>query len=189
MASASKTRKQVLVAITAIIVVLVPLEYLRLKSPSESQIENANMTITVETQGRFGIGYSWLLHVEATGSAELTIFSSPRKTLRFQVDKSQLVKLRKSLATERFFELQDEYGDKVFDGSTTSLTVTVGDKTKTVRLHYLMNWLHNDYRKLREPSRALRILLLVRAWFHDSEAVDLRRYDQLVLDGSVEVIE
>ena len=36
------------------------------------------------------------------------------------------------------FELADEYGERVPDGSTRTLTVTAGDVTKTVRVRFLM---------------------------------------------------
>lgn len=33
-------------------------------------------------------------------------------------------------------------------------------------------------------SRAVRISVLIRGWFDDPEAVDLRRYDRMVLDAA-----
>jgi hypothetical protein len=70
------------------------------------------------------------------------------------------------------------------DGSVDSLTVTAGGRTRTVRVHFLMNWVNTDRTKLREPAQAVRLLVLLRGWFSDPEAVDLRKYDQKVLDAS-----
>jgi hypothetical protein len=44
---------------------------------------------------------------------------------------------------------------------------------------------HNDPEKLHEPSRAIRVLQLIRNWFDDLEAVDLRKYDRVVLEATV----
>ena len=91
--------------------------------------------------------------------------------------------LRTTLETERFFGLADEYGELVADGSTQTITVQSGDKIKTVKLNYLMNWVHHDPAKLTDPARAVRIWRHVRQWFDDDDAVDLGRYDQMVLDA------
>jgi hypothetical protein len=50
-------------------------------------------------------------------------------------------------------------------------------------LRFLMNWVHYDVAKLEEPARAIRVLNVIRGWFDDAEAVDLRKYDRMVLDA------
>lgn len=78
-----------------------------------------------------------------------------------------------------------EYGQRVPDGSEQSLTVAVGRHVNTVRIYFLMNWVADkDKAKLREPSRAVRLLVLVRGWFDAAEAVDLREYDRRVLEAA-----
>jgi hypothetical protein len=47
-----------------------------------------------------------------------------------------------------------------------------------------MNWANYEREKVRDPSRALRVLQTIRAWFNDPEAVDLRKYDQMVIDAA-----
>ena len=89
--------------------------------------------------------------------------------------------LRHTLLDERFFDLGDEYGEQVADGSTDTISISAGDRTKTVKLHFLMNWVHHAPWRLREPRRAVKVLLLLRGWFDDPNAVDLRRYDRMVL--------
>jgi hypothetical protein len=84
---------------------------------------------------------------------------------------------------ERFFELQNDYGEIVPDGGTQAITITIGASSKTVRLNYLMNWVNQEPAKLREPARAIRVGVLIRDWFDDSDAVDSREYDQKVLDA------
>jgi hypothetical protein len=147
------------------------------------EIEHDSLSISVSTVGRFGRGYSWHLHVASDGAALLTIDSFPKKTQRrFNVSKAQFVALRCTLLAERFFDLGDEYGEQVPDGSTTTISISAGDRTKTVKLRFLMNWVHHDNWRLREPRRAVKVLLLIRDWFEDPAAVDLRRYDRMVLE-------
>jgi hypothetical protein len=142
------------------------------------------LSIAVSTVGDFAMGESWYLSVDSTGQAELTISTLPEKTRRrFEISDAQLAELVAALEKERFFDLKDDYGDLVPDGSTETVTIVRGDQAKTVRVHFLMNWVHSDQAKLREPSRAVRILMLIRSWFNDAEAVDLTRYDQMVLNA------
>jgi hypothetical protein len=49
-----------------------------------------------------------------------------------------------------------------------------------------MNWVRTDKPMLREPSRVVRLLVLVRGWFEETEAVDLREFDRLVLEAAKE---
>jgi hypothetical protein len=143
------------------------------------------LTLAASNIGDFAQGGSWYLSVNSAGKAELTIATRAGKVRRqFDIPKEQLAALRKALTDESFFDLADEYGERVPDGSTQTLTVTVGDRAKSVKVRFLMNWVvANEKDKLREPSRALRLLLLVRDWFADPGAVDLRPYDQKVLEA------
>jgi hypothetical protein len=151
------------------------------------QLENDPITIAVSTVGRFGDGQSWYLSVNSSGQAQLTIETFPEPTHReFHVPADRMKDLRQALLTEQFFDLKDEYGELVPDGSTDTITVIAGDEAKSVKLHFLGNWVnHEDVKvrdKLREPARAIRVLLLIRDWFDDAEAVDLRRYDRRVVE-------
>jgi hypothetical protein len=134
------------------------------------------------TLGCGGLDEKVLSQIREAGAEVIDTY--PRTTRQFDVSKERLTVLRTSLLNERFFELSDDYGQRVPNGSTTTVTVTAGDQTKMVKLHFLMNWVHNDKAKLREPSRAVRVLLIIRDWFEDVEAVDLRRYDRMVLEAS-----
>ncbi len=92
--------------------------------------------------------------------------------------------LRKLLIQERFFDLGEEYGESAVDSSIHTLTIKIGNVTKTVRLRFLMNWVNYDKPKLREPARAVRVWMLIRGWFQDSDVTDLHKYDQMVLDAA-----
>jgi hypothetical protein len=150
--------------------------------PTLKQIERDPLTISASESGMFQKGYSWELHVDTTGKARLTIWSSPDpKKREFQLSQNQIDELRRSLAKEHFFELSNEYGGLVSDGSTTTVIIAVGTSTKSVVLRYF--WIENGAEKLREPARAIRVLNVIRGWFNDPEAVDLRKYSRLVLDA------
>jgi hypothetical protein len=171
-------------AVTVVAVLATAADSPRKPTVTAAELKDAPLTISVSTVGRFAKGHSWHLSVNSAGQAEVTIDSFPDRTVkRFQVSKEQLAEFRNALAEQRFFELHGEYGQQVPDGSEDSLTVVAGNHTNTVKLHFLMNWVHTDKAKLREPSRAVRLIVLVRGWFDAPEAVDLRKYDKMVLDA------
>jgi hypothetical protein len=130
------------------------------------------------------VGYfsgTWYLSVNSAREAEITITGRQSKQRRFTLTTEQWAAFRQALENERFFWLADDYGnDAVVDGSTTTLTVALGGATKTVRYHDL--GMPGD--STPEVARALRVLHLVRGWFSDPEAVDLRPYEQPVIDAA-----
>jgi hypothetical protein len=151
----------------------------------ESDASSGPLTISASEVGRFAKGFSWKLQVDPTGTAILKIDAIPTpKQRQFVVPQRELDEFRTVLARERFFELDDNYGQPVSDSSTTTIRISAGNSTKTVEVLFLMNWVHDDPAKLREPSRAVRIAQLIRGWFNDPEAVDSRKYDRMVLDAA-----
>ena len=142
------------------------------------------LSITLDNEGRFAEGSPWTLTVKPDLSAILEIRAFPDKHTRaFTLTHEQMAGLRSNLLSERFFDLDNEYGQLVPDGSTQTITVQLGEQTKTAKLHFLMNWVHNDPSKLENPARAVRVWRHCRSWFSDDGAVDLGRYDQMVFDA------
>ena len=140
------------------------------------------ISLSLTTHGFFSNG--WTLDVSSDGAVDLTIRSSPDETKRsFTVTDAQFAELRSLLVRERFFDLKGHYGEIVPSGSTRTLTVTCGTTSKTVKLNFLMNWVHHDPDRLLEPARAVRVWMHVRQWFDDADAVNFARYDQMVLDA------
>jgi len=143
------------------------------------------VTVDTSTVGRFSEGFSWRLRVDGLGTATLSIDTWPKPTVRhFNVPAQELAALRAVVERERFFLLADEYGQDVPDGSTTKIGVTVGGREKVVTIRYLMNWVYSDPKRLQEPARALRVLQVIRRWFTDDEAVDLSKYDAMVIEAA-----
>ena len=146
--------------------------------------ESKQLSITLDNEGRFAEGSSWTLTVNSDRSAALEIRTFPDSQTRiFTLTVDQMDALRSTLEAERFFDLADKYGEVVPDGSTRTITVQLGDTKKTVELNFLMNWVHSEPDKLVEPARAVRIWRHCREWFSDDEAVDLGRFNQMVLDA------
>lgn len=140
------------------------------------------LTISMSITGGMRAGGNWQLDVNPSGEARLAIHTFPSSSARhFTVTEEQLSTLREALARERFFDLDNEYGERVPDGSTTTIIVKAGEKSNAVNLHYLMNWVHGDRERLREPARALRVGRVIRDWFDDPGAVDSRKYDAIVI--------
>jgi hypothetical protein len=143
------------------------------------------LSINASTVGRFANGYSWQLNVNPAREAELTIHAFPKQIRRsFKVAKGRIEELKGVLRRERFFELKGEYGEHVPDGSCDTLAIVWGKQTHTVKIRFLMSWVHSDPSRLQEPARAVRVFNAIRDWFDDPEAVDLRRYDRMVLDAA-----
>lgn len=152
--------------------------------PEVNATAEAPLSIAASSVGRFAKGHSWHLSMNSAGQAEITIDATPKPIRRqFQVAPEQIQALRDEVARQRFFDLDKEYGQRVPDGSTDTTTVIVGDRVKTVKTRFLMNWVHGDVSKLVEPSRVVRIQVMIRGWFNDKEAVDLRKYDRMVLNA------
>lgn len=132
----------------------------------EEQVRHGPLTITAGVTGSTTTGY-WKLRVDPAGKASLKIAAVPTaKTRQFVVSQAQLDELRQALLQERFFELADSYGQLIVDGSTTTLQISAGDVSQTVELRSLLNGANG------EPSRAVRVLQIIRGWFHDPEAFD-----------------
>jgi hypothetical protein len=152
----------------------------------EPESPHPPMTISASCVGRFRKGRSsWYLSVNSAGQAEITVKTRGKPTRRqFVVPEKEMTKLWNVVEAERFVDLADQYGSHVPDDSTSTITVTVGDRTKTVRLCYLPNWMRGkDAIKLGELSRAVHVFLIVREWFNEPEAVDQRTYLKAVLDA------
>ncbi len=126
-----------------------------------------------------GLGHSLTFEVKLDGTASLQFVKFPSTGQRqFKVTSAQMADLRDAIETERFFELENEYGLGVPDGGDASLTIQRGVKIQTVRLHYLQG-----APNMSEIKRALRVLKVVRDWFNDKGAPDSRPYHERLLAG------
>jgi hypothetical protein len=134
-----------------------------------------------------GGSHIWYLSINSAGDAELTIFGigDPIRH-RFVIAERQLMELRNALVEQDFFGLADTYGELVPDGSSDAITIVFGQRSKTVEIHFLMNWVNEAPHRLKEPSRAIRILLLTHAWLNDFEELGIdrgRQQYEMVLDA------
>jgi hypothetical protein len=161
-----------------------PPALIRQNVPTDVAIREWPITIAASEVGDFGQGYSWYLSVNSAGRAALTVDNGVESSVQqFRVSEEKLNMLRELLIFHPFFSLEEEQGEIVPDGSTQTLTITVGHISKTVQIHYLMNWVNNDREKLREPARALAVWMQIRGWFNHPNAADTRAYDQRVIDA------
>jgi hypothetical protein len=144
------------------------------------------LLISLNINGWFAKGFPWNLEITNNGKATLIIKSYPKhKKKSFIISPNQLKQLKEVIEREGFYDLNEEYGDLVPDGDTRIITINQGNQRKTVKLHYLLN-LESEGKKgkekLIEACRAIRIWMLVTSWFNDPDAVDIRKYDQRILD-------
>jgi hypothetical protein len=154
-------------------------------TPSEIAIRTAPISIVISEAGRSDLANwdasdqsPWRLSVNSAGQAHL-VTSTDRS---FQISKEQLNELRELLIQQRFFELRDVYGKPELHGELRTISITVGHWTKTVRLLEFVDESRSYLGYLKEPARALRVRMLIRGWFDHLNAVDLRKFDQAIID-------
>lgn len=159
------------------------------RNPSSVTYADTNaspIAVTVAIDGRFPPEvYPWRFDMNPEGKAVLAV-KKWRDPIRRElvIPPAEIATLRTALEREKFFTLKNEYGQLVPDGGCTTLSVSQGEKTNTVHIRFLGNWVRSNPEKLQEPARALRVLNIIRAWFDEPEAVDLRRHNQLVIDAA-----
>jgi hypothetical protein len=166
--------------------VLVVTLYAQAAPPAQDQHSSRlPLSVVASTSGLFAKGHSWHLSVNSAGKAHLTINTYPKLQSReFDISSEQIKQLVEVLEKERFFSLQADYGERVPDGSTDTITIVRGDVAHTVSIHFLMNWVQNAPSKLKEPARAVRVFQVIRGWFDDKDAVNLKKYDEMVLQAA-----
>jgi hypothetical protein len=159
------------------------LSYSQTDSIQNGAPNDGPMIIAATDEGPFAHGQSWYLRVDASGRAVLKIATTPDKTiLEFDVPSKDLLALKDEITKQGFFDLQNQYGKLVPDGSTRTISITIGSRTKSIRLDYLMATEHD--KEYPEIVRALKIAQLIRGWFDDPRAADARRYDNLIINGT-----
>jgi hypothetical protein len=137
------------------------------RSVSNSHIRRLPISLSFSTTGGLSRELSWYLSVNSAGQAVMKLgMTGDQGAHIFQITEKQFEELRYALIREKYFELDDEYGQLVSDSSEETMTISVGEYTKSVRIRFLMNYVNeNRVDSLREPARALRIWKLVRNWF------------------------
>ena len=166
--------------------VVVVTRYVQAAPPEQDQRRpRTPISVIASTTGRFAEGHSWHFSVNVAGRAHLTIGTHPKPQAReFDISPEQMGQLADVLEKERFFTLQADYGERVPDGSTDTITIVRGGVTRTVSIHFLMNWVHSAPSKLKDPARAVRVFQVVRGWFDDKDAVNLKKYDDMVIQAA-----
>lgn len=157
-------------------------------APNNHVLETRQVTITMCSDA--GLSPSdWELSVNSDGQAVLLSepYAEPPISRNFQLSDEQLQRIRKLLISERFFELKNDYGDLVPDGSSQTLTIVVGGSSKTIVLNYLrwdLNDSNFDAASLQEAARALRVYFAIRDCFPASTVSDERPYLQRALQAA-----
>ena len=164
--------------------------------PTDYAIRNSSITIAMSVATvEWSQEIRWSLSINSRGQANLTIGPSgePDETYEFSVSQEQFDQLREALIQERFFELASGQGYRGLHDISETITIVIGqgqfggDYAKTVRVNSLRNWLVDDQEKLREPARALRVLLLIRSWFNHPRATDPQDFYQQVIAAAAKL--
>lgn len=149
----------------------------------EDEYLDGPMTIAVSLTLPFKRAGYWYLSVNSEGKAAVTISTEKEDAIvRFDVTPGELLKLRKALKSQRFFELRDTYGDSQADdplGPSLQIAITIGKRTKAVAI---LKMTDEEMAEVKQDiCRILRIELITRNWFDDLRAVDLRAYSKKFL--------
>ncbi|BBO32980.1 hypothetical protein [Lacipirellula parvula] len=147
--------------------------------PNDHVLKTFPVTIAISSEGST-IESNWQLSVNAAGAATLHPgVYEPAAPQSFNFTNEQQQVIRDLLVTDRFFELDDRYGDLVPDGGSKTLTVVIGDHAKSVNLAYL-RWDPSDpyfnAAKVEESARALRVYLAIRDFLPPNVVPDERPY-------------
>jgi hypothetical protein len=153
------------------------------RPPTDAGIQMLPLTISMSQD--YGLSPGWYFSVNSTRDGEMSIIEEPTNIVQpVKVTATQLKELRDLLVREQFFTLNEDYGELVPDGGSQTLNICAGEWNKTVRIHFLGNWVSDhDTARLREPARAVRVWMLIRGWFSHPKAPNSRGYDQAVLDA------
>jgi hypothetical protein len=102
-----------------------------------NEIQNSPLTISAERTPSLGVG-GWRLKIDSAGKGELITehFNESTRT-PVKLTEAQLKEFREVLLRARFFDLAKEYGGQVPDGHVETITITAGEKTKTVTIRYV----------------------------------------------------
>jgi hypothetical protein len=159
----------------------------KLWPPNVAQLRHLPITVTLSDDGGMRVSDSWFATVNSAGAGLLEIrdLDSPERA-DFTVSESQFTQLREAMIAEHFFALPDEVGDAVPDAPTETITVVLGQYSKTVRIQYLGNLAnvppHISSRQPQlEAARTLRVWLLARAWVNHPRASDSSQYARRAL--------
>ncbi len=150
--------------------------------PNEYAILELPLTCSLNLN--VGLGPSWYFSVNSAGQGELTTRYAEDSTQKIQITPAQMKELRELLVREKFFELQDQYGELVPDGGSQITTITVGNWTHSVQIDYLGNWMRSgSTEQMRQPVRALRVWNLIAGWIKTPDAAESSKYNQRVIDA------
>jgi hypothetical protein len=83
----------------------------------------------------------------------------------FKVNAEGLNRIRELLIADKFFLLDDDYGESAPGGHTKTVSVSLGKWKKTVRIHYRSSGSLSTNQKLSEPVRALHAYNVIHSWF------------------------
>jgi hypothetical protein len=156
--------------------------------PNQHVLETRQITIAMCSDG----GHSpnaWELSLNSNGEAVLLSnpFAEPPISHAFQFSNEQLQAIRNLLISEQFFDLKDRYGDLVPDGSSETLTIVVGQHSKSVTFDFL-RWdpsdPNYDAAQLRETARGLRVWLALRDGFPAVTMADERPFLRRALQAA-----
>lgn len=138
----------------------------------DSSVFEDPMTIAAGYTGTFNAGYSWFVSINSSGNASVHIqISNISVTSEFKVADSIIDEIKQAVSVPDFFSGPTSYGDVVLDGRTQSLTVVVGQESRSVRIEQIADYVNTqkntekETKELRDLSNLLRIMNCCRDCF------------------------
>lgn len=141
------------------------------------------ITVAASNFGDFSEGYPWYLSINANGDLFLLVnhLDGDRSTVS-KLGRYQMAELRRTLESTDFFSTEETvFGREILGGSRRTLTVTVGQDTKTVTLLSLHDIGEADADSRSNLQGVIQVQTLLRSWVSDDGAVDFRRQNDKVL--------
>ncbi len=112
------------------------------------------LTIAASTLGEFSNGESWYLSVNASRKAYIQIWKQDGENEKeYVVQKKQFDEVRSLIEEQGFFDLKEnEYGQEFLDGGIQSICVTIGNRSKFIRIHNLSEAIDDTTKSLERRS-------------------------------------
>jgi hypothetical protein len=113
--------------------------------------------------------------MNAEGHCAVVLLTTPASVIELELDKKVVDSIRNAVRAEKFFELNDRYGQLSLDSSTITMAITMGSVTKVVRIADLGAY-QMDPGEAAEVARAANVYSEIRGTFNDARAMDHREF-------------
>lgn len=150
-------------------------------------LSDAPFAIVVSHYGAHIPG-GWWLSINAAGDALLHVFDWPAvRSERLLIDSEKMHELRELIDQQKIFELQNAYGYQFPGGSTMTVSVIMGRRSKSINIDYVEIEYDYDRDEILGAERVLQIFRYIRSLLTDEALFDNLPYVEKIIDKAIEL--